>query len=216
MSGELVLAPGFLATFGQRGCSPETVRRRLQRSNLELDGRLLSRKLRIVAEGCAPAAAPGATSMAGAFFGPVFSRLRASAGPGPRPRQPSIARPVSCGADSGPSLSAMPDRYEVSHPPISKYRRVTAAAAVFFAPVVQSLLASVVPGPRPRRPAIGPPGYCLVSIEWFVPLRSGSRHHRTTLARPSLHVAFIIPERATTAKDLGEGRHHCMSHVLHG
>jgi hypothetical protein len=140
------------------------------------------------------------TSVSEALFGPVVSQPQESSGPGLRPGRPAIALPEYYGINGEPFLSGKPDPSGASHPAISKYQTVTAMAAALAATAVALLPASVAPGPRPGRPGVGPPGYCSVSVGWFVPWRFGSRHHRQTLARPSLHVAFIISERSAAAK----------------
>jgi hypothetical protein len=135
-----------------------------------------------------------------ALSGPVALRPRESAGPVARPGQPSIARPECHGANTGTFLSVTPDPFEASRPAISKYRMGTAASGAFAVPVARLLLASVVPGSRPRRLEVGLPGYPSESGESFLPGTFGLPYHWQTLARPSQSAAIIISERSTTAK----------------
>lgn len=143
----------------------------------------------------------------GYSFGRVSSPRRESAGPVPRPGQPATVRPEFHRAECELLLSVTPDRADTSRPTFSERLSATAVAAAFAGPVEPPQPAFDVSGPRPRRPAIGPPGFRSVYVEWFAPRRSGLPH-QPTLARLSLQVLSIIAERLLTAKDLEQDWHH--------
>lgn len=195
---------GFLHSQPLRGALLVHISK--NRSHIEV----LPHAPRGVAEGTG-AASCVFTRVMEAFSGQVALRPRASAGRVPHPGRPSTARPEYYVAHGEPILSEPPDPSGALHPAFSRYRMGTAGSGPFAVPVAPPLPASVVPGPRPARPGVGPPGFPSVYAEWFLPSTLGLPHPQQTLDRPSQSVAFIISETSITAKALRHRGGRCTS-----